>query len=171
MSGIRYAFGESSLGGFIAATSSRGLVAFEFNQHPQSLVGALRDRFPDARAQQDGIGLSETVQKLVALVERPWNDPGLDVDIRGTDYQKRVWEILRRIPAGQTTNYGAVAAELGTRDARDATEAITANTLAILIPCHRVVKKDGSLSGYRWGAKRKRELLAREQNAIPFRLG
>lgn len=168
---IRYAFGESSLGGFIAATSGRGLVAFEFNNHPQSLVGALRDRFPDARVDQDDAGLAEVLRKLVALVERPGGDPGLRLDIRGTDYQKQVWDILRHIPAGQTTNYGAIAAGLGTRDARDATDAIAANTLAILIPCHRVVKKDGSLSGYRWGAKRKRELLAREQIATPFRLG
>lgn len=120
---VRYAFGNSSLGGFVAAASSQGLVAFEFSDHPQSFVGTLRDRFLDARVEQDDVGLSETVQKLVALVEYPGNDPDLELDIRGTDYQKRVWEILRRVPAGQTTNYGAVAAELGTRDARDATAA------------------------------------------------
>jgi AraC family transcriptional regulator of adaptative response/methylated-DNA-[protein]-cysteine methyltransferase len=94
----------------------------------------------------------------------------LALDIRGTDFQKRVWEILRRIPAGETTYYGAVAAELGSTDARETTDAIANNPIAVLIPCHRVVKKDGSLSGYRGGVSRKRALLSREQHASGFSL-
>jgi AraC family transcriptional regulator of adaptative response/methylated-DNA-[protein]-cysteine methyltransferase len=168
---IRYALGESSLGDFIAAASDRGLVAFEFGDRHEGLVDALRTRFPNATIAEDGVGLYDIVQKLTAVVDNPQQDPGLALDIRGTDYQKSVWGILREIPAGQTTTYGAIAAKLGTpRDPRDVTEAIAANTIAILIPCHRVVKKDGSLSGYRWGFKRKRALLSREQSASALRL-
>jgi AraC family transcriptional regulator of adaptative response/methylated-DNA-[protein]-cysteine methyltransferase len=163
---IRYSRGHSSLGDFIAAASERGLVAFEFGDRQEEL-DALRARFPEATIEEDGAGLSDTIGKLAAAVEHPERDPGLTLDMRGTDYEKRVWTILQEVPAGQTTTYGAVAAKMGTpRDARDATEAIAANAIAILIPCHRVVKKDGSLSGYRWGFKRKRELLAREQKAM-----
>jgi AraC family transcriptional regulator, regulatory protein of adaptative response / methylated-DNA-[protein]-cysteine methyltransferase len=91
------------------------------------------------------------------------------LDMRGSDYQKHVWAMLREIPSGETTSYGAMAAKLGTRDARDVTEAIGSNTIAILIPCHRVIKKDGSISGYRWGVRRKRSLLEREQQTRPPR--
>jgi AraC family transcriptional regulator of adaptative response/methylated-DNA-[protein]-cysteine methyltransferase len=90
--------------------------------------------------------------------------------LRGTPYEVEVWSMLRAIPAGEMTNYGALAAKLGTRDAREVTEAIACNPIAVLVPCHRVIKKDGSISGYRWGVKRKRELLAREQRSGVFRL-
>ena len=168
---IRYAFGQSPLGDFLAARSDRGLVAFEFGDRHTTLVAALHQRFPDAAVEQDDTNLSTTIDALARLVEHPEREPGLTLDPRGSAYQKRVWEILRQVPAGQTITYGAVAAKLGTpRDARDATEAIAANGIAILIPCHRVVKKDGSLSGYRWGIRRKRALLAREQATSGFRL-
>jgi AraC family transcriptional regulator of adaptative response/methylated-DNA-[protein]-cysteine methyltransferase len=103
-------------------------------------------------------------------IEQPDRDPGLPLDLRGTPYELKVWTMLRSVPAGETTNYGALAAELGTRDARDVTEAIASNPVAVLVPCHRVIKKDGSISGYRWGVKRKRALLAREQRSVSFRL-
>ena len=168
---IRYAFGQSPLGDFLVAVSDRGLVAFEFGERHDTLVAALRQRFPEAVVEQDDTNLSATIDALARLVDHPERDPSLTLDPRGSAYQKRVWEILRQIPAGQTITYGAVAAKLGTpRDARDATEAIAANGIAILIPCHRVVKKDGSLSGYRWGIRRKRALLAREQALSAFRL-
>jgi AraC family transcriptional regulator of adaptative response/methylated-DNA-[protein]-cysteine methyltransferase len=96
--------------------------------------------------------------------------PCIALDPRGDDYQKTVWSIVQEIPAGETTTYGALAAKLGSRDARDVTAAIAANAIALLIPCHRVVKKDGSLSGYRWGTKRKRTLLERERRAVSFQL-
>ena len=134
------------------------------------MLDALRARFPDAAIDQDDDGLSDTVGKLRCLVDHPDQDPGIGLDLRGSAYQKQIWTMLREIPAGETTNYGALAAKLGTRDARDVTEAIGANSIAILIPCHRVVKKDGSISGYRWGARRKRALLDRERLAAPFRL-
>jgi AraC family transcriptional regulator, regulatory protein of adaptative response / methylated-DNA-[protein]-cysteine methyltransferase len=160
---IRYARGESSLGGFLAATSDRGLVAFEFADNPAACVDALEARFPEATVQEDTQGLGDILSKLAALVDRPATDPGIILDTRGSDYARAVWDILREIPAGQTRSYGEIAAHMGTpRDARDVTEAIARNTIAILIPCHRIVKKDGSLSGYRWGARRKRALLDRE---------
>jgi AraC family transcriptional regulator of adaptative response/methylated-DNA-[protein]-cysteine methyltransferase len=168
---IRYAWGKSSLGDFIAAMSDRGLVAFEFARRGRDAVSALQERFPNVVIAEDAAGLAHTVAALARVVDHPDQDPGIPLDIRGSDYEKRVWEILRETPAGTTTSYGAIAAKMGApRDARDATAAIAANTLAILIPCHRVVKKDGSLSGYRWGQKRKRELLARERQPEKFSL-
>lgn len=167
---IRYAWGQSSLGDFIAAASDAGLVAFEFADREADAVEALHARFPDTIVERDEAGLAATVSALATVVDNPGQDSTIPLDVRGTDYQKQVWSILRDIPAGTTTNYGAVAAKMGTRDPRDVTEAIASNTIAILIPCHRVVKKDGSLSGYRWGFKRKRELLAREQRAGAFQL-
>ena len=162
---IRYAWGRSSLGDFITAMSNEGVVAFEFTERRSEALATLRVRFSDAVVESDEAGLAEVVRKLAAVIERPALDPGIPLDIRGSDYQKKVWDILRRIPAGQTTHYGAIAAEMGTpRDARDVTDAIANNTIAILIPCHRVVKKNGALSGYRWGTQRKRALLAREQH-------
>lgn len=159
---IHYAAGKSSLGDFVAAMSERGLVAFEFGER-DTLVDALKERLPEASIEEDTPGLADIVGMLAVLVDDPHIDPGIAVDPRGTAYQKRVWELLCEIPAGETTSYGALAAKLGTRDARDVTEAIAANTIAILIPCHRVVKKDGSPSGYRWGFARKRTLLGREK--------
>jgi AraC family transcriptional regulator of adaptative response/methylated-DNA-[protein]-cysteine methyltransferase len=167
---IRYAWGQSSLGDFIAAVSSRGLVAFEFADRRPVVLETLRSSLSGAALEEDQNGLANLLDKLERIVDRPEADPGIKLDPRGTDYQKQVWSLLRDIPAGETTHYGALAAKLGTRDARDVTEAIASNAIAILIPCHRVVKKDGSLSGYRWGVKRKRALLEREREAAPFRL-
>lgn len=167
---IRYAWGPSSLGDFVAAVSDKGLVAFEFADHRAVAMDALRARFPTALLEEDKDGLSEIVGKLATLVEHPDSDPGIALDPRGSDYQIQVWSLLRDIPAGQTENYGALAARLGTRDARDVTAAIASNAIAILVPCHRVVKKDGSLSGYRWGFPRKRALLERERRLVPSKL-
>jgi AraC family transcriptional regulator of adaptative response/methylated-DNA-[protein]-cysteine methyltransferase len=168
---IRYAWGRSSLSDFIAAISDEGLAAFEFTKRSSEALATLRTRFPQAVIEPDEAGLAGLVGNLADVIERPDIAPDIPLDIRGSAYQQKVWDILRRIPAGQTINYGAIAAEMGTPgDARDVTDAIANNTIAILIPCHRVVKKDGSLSGYRWGAKRKRALLAREQHQRGFHL-
>ena len=167
---IRYAFGQSSLGDFLAASSDRGLVAFEFTDGGPAILDSLRARFPAVSFEEDHDGLTGIIGGLETLVDHPGTDPGIALDPRGSDYQIRVWSLLREIPAGETTSYGALAARLGTRDARDVTEAIASNAIAILIPCHRVVKKDGSLSGYRWGFRRKRALLERERRTSPFRL-
>jgi AraC family transcriptional regulator of adaptative response/methylated-DNA-[protein]-cysteine methyltransferase len=163
--GLLYAWGRSSLGDFIAARSTRGLVAFEFARADGSAVRHLQTRFPKAVLTEHPAALADAIAALARLVDHPGQNPGLPLDIQGTDYEKKVWGLLRQIPPGTTTHYGAIAAQMGTRDARDVTAAIAANTLAILIPCHRVVKKDGSLSGYRWGAQRKRALIERERKA------
>lgn len=168
--GIRYARGISSLGDFIAAVSDRGLVAFEFADRETERLDALRDRLPEASLEEDTEGLRAVVEQLRAVIDNPETDPGIALDPRGSDYQKRVWSMLGDVRTGHTTTYGALAARLGTRDAREVTEAIAANAIAILIPCHRVLKQDGSLSGYRWGSWRKRALLARERRSAPFRL-
>jgi AraC family transcriptional regulator, regulatory protein of adaptative response / methylated-DNA-[protein]-cysteine methyltransferase len=160
---IRYAWGESSLGSFLAAASDRGLVAFEFADDHAARLDTLRARFPDANQNEDAAGLADVVSKLAYVVDHPESDPQIALDMRGAGYARRVWDIVREIPAGQVKTYGEIAARMGTpRDARDVTAAIASNTLAILIPCHRVVKKDGSISGYRWGTRRKRALLSRE---------
>lgn len=160
---IHYAWGKSSLGDFIAAMSDRGLVAFEFSSNRPAMEEALRARFAEADLVEDQAGLAGVVNKLIRTAEEPGTDPGIPLDLRGTPYEIGVWEMLREIPAGETTHYGALAARLGTRDPRDVTAAIANNAVAILVPCHRVIKKDGSISGYRWGFRRKRELLTREQ--------
>jgi AraC family transcriptional regulator of adaptative response/methylated-DNA-[protein]-cysteine methyltransferase len=167
---IRYGFGQSSLGEFLAARSEQGLVVFEFIDGKDKRVERLRERFPDAVVVEDRDDLKDICVALSEVIDHPERPCLMPLDVRGTDFQKRVWEILRRIPPGETTNYGAVAAELGSRDARDATEAIASNPIAILIPCHRVIKKDGALSGYRGGVRRKRALLSREQQAGAFKL-
>ncbi len=167
---IRYAWGHSSLGGFLAAVSAQGLVAFEFAERGAPAIDALRLRCPDAIVSEDGAGLAATIAALAAVVERPGDDLGLMLDPRGSARERLVWQTLRQIPTGQTTSYGEIAASLGTpREAREIAEACAANAIAVLIPCHRVVKKDGTLSGYRWGVRRKRALLARERTAVDHR--
>ncbi|MEZ2132139.1 MULTISPECIES: methylated-DNA--[protein]-cysteine S-methyltransferase [unclassified Sinorhizobium] len=160
---IRFAWGISSLGDFIVAMSERGIVALEFSSNRTAMEDALRVRFPEADVIDAQEALNSIVEKLARTIEEPHFDPALPLDLRGTPYEVEVWSMLRTIPIGETTSYGALAARLGTRDARQVTEAIACNPVAILVPCHRVIKKDGSISGYRWGFKRKRELLAREQ--------
>ncbi len=167
---IRYAWGQSTLGDFLVAVSERGVVALDFADRREAALEALRNLIPEAVLEQDDAGLSALVTKLQALIERPGDDGDIALDPRGDDYQKTVWSLLQEIPVGETTTYGALAARLGTRDARDATAAIASNAIAVLIPCHRVVKTDGSLSGYRWGAKRKRALLDLERRAVAFQL-
>lgn len=160
---IRFAWGNCSLGDFLIATSDAGIVALEFGSRRPALEEALRQRFPEADVVEDAAALSDLLAKVGRALEAPGTDPGVTLDLRGTPYEIEVWSLLRAIPSGTTTTYGALAAKMGTRDARGVTEAIAANPIAVLVPCHRVIKKDGSISGYRWGVQRKRTLLAREQ--------
>lgn len=159
---LRHAWGTSALGPFLVVASDHGIVAIDFGSHMAAMEAALAERFPEAELVADPDGLADVPAKIRKLVEDPGFDPRLELDLRGSPYELRVWSMLRAIPLGQTTHYGALAAQLGTRDARDVTAAIGANPVAILVPCHRVVKKDGSISGYRWGVARKRALLERE---------
>ena len=167
---IRFAWGISSLGDFLVAVSDKGLLALAFSSERSKVEAALRHRFQGADVIDGQDELSGVVENVASAIEDPRFDPGVPLDLRGTPYQVRVWSMLCAIPLGVVTNYGAVAAKLGTHDAREATEAIACNPIAVLVPCHRVIKKDGSMSGYRWGFKRKRELLAREQRRGDFQL-
>jgi AraC family transcriptional regulator of adaptative response/methylated-DNA-[protein]-cysteine methyltransferase len=162
---IRFAWGNSTLGDFLVAVSTKGLVTFEFANQRLAMEAALHARFPDAEIVSDESGLAELVGAMAQLVAQPGLDPDIPLDLRGTPYEIDVWQMLREIPVAETTHYGALAARLGTRDARDVTKAIAANPIAILVPCHRVLRKDGSISGYRWGVYRKKALLQREKEA------
>ena len=160
---IRYAWGTSSLGEFIAARSDRGLVALEFAKRAGSLTSALTSRFPEAVLVEDSPGLKETVEKATSLIEHPAAGTSVPVDMRGSDFEREVWSALPEIPAGRTISYVELACRLGgTRIAQEVREACAANKIAVVIPCHRVLKKNGSISGYRWGTWRKRALLERE---------
>ena len=165
---IRYAAGQSSLGRFVAALSERGLTMVEFGEMNEA---DLRSRFPDARLVEDPASLRETVGQLADLIEHPESASDIALDLQGSPFELKVWNALREIPAGTTASYGEIAARLGSpREAREVGEACAANRLAVVVPCHRIVKKDGSISGYRWGFSRKRELLEREHRACLLRL-
>jgi AraC family transcriptional regulator of adaptative response/methylated-DNA-[protein]-cysteine methyltransferase len=168
---IRFAWSTSSLGDFLLAASNKGLVALEFSSDRFASKDALRARFPQADVIDDQEGLAGDIRKAERAIEDPSFDAGVPLDLRGTPYEVGVWSMLRAIPVGETTTYGALAAKLGMRDARELTGAISSNPIAVLVPCHRVIKKDGSISGYRWGFKRKRELLARERRLGASRSG
>lgn len=157
---IRYGTGESVLGPFVVALSERGLALVEFGTLTALDLAA---RFPDAETIEGSAALQTTVATIAARVEDPWAPCDLALDLRGCEFELAVWQALRDIPTGTTTTYGELASRLGMpRAAREVGEACAANRLAVIVPCHRVVKKDGSISGYRWGMRRKRALLERE---------
>jgi AraC family transcriptional regulator of adaptative response/methylated-DNA-[protein]-cysteine methyltransferase len=156
---IRYAFGDSLLGPIAAALSERGLAFLAFDAG----VADLEARFPEANLVEDAAALQETIGRLIELIEHPEGDAGFTLDLQGSNFECRVWNALREIPAGTTATYGEIATRVGVpRQAREVGEACAANRLAVVVPCHRIVKKDGSISGYRWGVRRKRALLERE---------
>jgi AraC family transcriptional regulator of adaptative response/methylated-DNA-[protein]-cysteine methyltransferase len=159
---IRFAWGISALGDFMVAMSDKGLVALEFCSHHSKPESALRVRFSETDVIASQQELGDVVERVRRAIEEPGFDAAVPLDLRGTPYEVGVWSMLCSIPVAETTSYGALAAKLGTRDAREVTEVIARNPIAVLVPCHRVIKKDGSISGYRWGLKRKRELLDRE---------
>lgn len=162
---IRYTWGTGSLGAFLLAASDGGIVALHFAEPGTGSEDALAASLPAAKLVLDRDGLADVAQRVAAIIDAPEADPGLPIDLRGSPYEIAVWRMLRDIPPGQTTSYGALAARLGTRDAREVTEAVAGNPVAVLVPCHRVIRKDGSVSGYRWGVWRKRALLKRERAA------
>jgi AraC family transcriptional regulator, regulatory protein of adaptative response / methylated-DNA-[protein]-cysteine methyltransferase len=163
---IRYAFGKTSLGDVLVAASDKGVVALEFVDDRGVAEELFHSRVTDADVVSDQKGLSLLLSRIRRAVDQPDGGSDIELDLRGTTYEIQVWNLLREIAVGETTSYGALAAKLGTRDARDVTKAISANPIAILVPCHRVLKKDGSISGYRWGVRRKRALLEHEQLAL-----
>jgi AraC family transcriptional regulator of adaptative response/methylated-DNA-[protein]-cysteine methyltransferase len=160
---IRFAIGQCSLGAILVAASERGLCAILLGDDPVALACDLEDRFPQATLLGGEAGFDAWVAQVVGLVEAPKVGLNLPLDIRGTAFQQRVWQALRDIPPGQTASYSEIAHRLGLPKAvRAVAGACAANALAVAIPCHRVVRTDGSLSGYRWGVERKRALLERE---------
>lgn len=160
---IRFAVGQCSLGAILVAASARGVCAISIGDDADALVHALERRFPRAELVGADPAFEALVARAVGLVDDPRSASALPLDIRGTAFQRRVWEALTRIPAGETTTYAALAEAIGLPNgARAVASACAANTLAVAIPCHRVVRTDGSLSGYRWGVARKRALLDRE---------
>jgi len=166
---IRYAAGQSSLGNFVAAISDRGLAMVEFGDMNETMRAGLHARFGDVAIVEDVSALRETVSRVAALIDHPEKATDLALDLQGSDFELRVWNALQEIPVGTTASYGEIAAKLGApREAREVAEACAANILAVVVPCHRVVKKDGSISGYRWGYRRKRALLESEHRANPL---
>jgi AraC family transcriptional regulator of adaptative response/methylated-DNA-[protein]-cysteine methyltransferase len=163
---IRFAIGECSLGSILVARSDQGVCAILLGDDPESLARDLQERFARAELIGGDAGFEELVAKVVGFVESPALGLDLPLDVRGTAFQQRVWQALREIPAGTTVSYSEVAKRIGSPAAvRAVARACGANTLAVAIPCHRVVRNDGALSGYRWGVERKRTLLAREAGA------
>ncbi|MDQ2138760.1 bifunctional DNA-binding transcriptional regulator/O6-methylguanine-DNA methyltransferase Ada [Alcaligenaceae bacterium B3P038] len=160
---IRFAVGQCNLGAILVAQSQHGICAIFLGPEPDTLVRDLQDQFPKARL----IGGDGTFERLIAevvgFIEAPAIGLNLPLDVRGTAFQQRVWQALREIPPGRTASYTDIAQRIGQPKAvRAVAQACAANRLAVAIPCHRVVRRDGDLSGYRWGVERKRELLQRE---------
>ena len=160
---IRFAVGEASLGAVLVAATDKGVCAITLGDDPDVLVRDLQDRFPRAEFKGGDAEFERMVAEVVGLVEAPGQRLDLPLDIRGTAFQQKVWAALQAIPPGKTATYTEIARAIGQPTAvRAVAQACGANPLAIAIPCHRVVRSDGDLSGYRWGVERKRKLIDRE---------
>ncbi len=160
---LRCAVTGCSLGAILVASSARGIAAILLGDDPDRLLGELRERFPRARLVEGDPAFEALTAQVVAFVETPSVGLDLPLDIRGTAFQQRVWQALRQVPAGGTASYAEIASRLGVPGAvRAVAGACAANPLAVAVPCHRVVRQGGALSGYRWGVARKRALLDRE---------
>jgi AraC family transcriptional regulator of adaptative response/methylated-DNA-[protein]-cysteine methyltransferase len=161
---IRFAVGSTTLGEVVVAATDKGVCAVALGDDPDALVRDLEDRFSGADLRPGGGSFDHWVARIVGLIERPSTALELPLDVRGTSFQRRVWAALRAIPCGAVVSYSEIAAAIGApSSSRAVARACGANPVAVAIPCHRVVRKDGSISGYRWGVERKRRLLARER--------
>lgn len=161
---LHFAIGQTSLGAVLVASGRRGICAILLGDDPDILLRDLQNRFPQAELVGGDPGYDHHVAAIIQCVEHPSIPPDLPLDIRGTAFQQRVWQALRDIPPGTTATYQEIAQRLGLpKAARAVAGACAANSLAVVVPCHRVVRTDGSLSGYRWGVERKRQLLEREK--------
>lgn len=159
---IRYASGASSLGTVCIATTEQGICLVAFCE-PDEAVADLERRFPGARIAQTDDDPDDLLREVIACIDAPSGDCKLPVDLRGTDFQQRVWSALTRIPPGETVSYSELARRIGQPTAvRAVAHACASNNVAVVIPCHRVVGKHGSLNGYRWGTARKQSLLDHE---------
>ncbi len=160
---IFFALDKCSLGTILVAQSEKGICAVLLGDEPQYLLDDLQQRFPSAELIMGNSAFQTTVMQIMRAVEQPQLKVDLPLDIRGTVFQQQVWKTLRQIPAGETRSYAEIAKAIGSPKAvRAVAGACAANTLAVIIPCHRVVRSDGNLSGYRWGIERKQKLLQTE---------
>jgi AraC family transcriptional regulator, regulatory protein of adaptative response / methylated-DNA-[protein]-cysteine methyltransferase len=164
---VRFAVGQCSLGAILVASSEKGVASILIGDNPDTLVRDLQDRFRNARLIGGDSDYELLVARVVGIIEAPCLGLDLPLDVRGTAFQQRVWQALRDIPAGRTATYTDIARKIGSpKSVRAVAGACAANNIAVAIPCHRVVRNDGSLSGYRWGVERKRVLIDREASTI-----
>lgn len=160
---IKFAVGQTSLGAILVASSTKGVASILLGDDPEKLVRDLQDRFPNARLVGADREYESLIARVVGFVENPHIGLDLPLDVRGAAFQRRVWQALQEIPAGQRVSYSEIARRIGSPNSvRAVAGACAANNLAVAIPCHRVVRNDGALSGYAWGVDRKRALLDRE---------
>jgi AraC family transcriptional regulator of adaptative response/methylated-DNA-[protein]-cysteine methyltransferase len=160
---IRFAVSECSLGSVLVGATGKGVCAILLGDTSEASVRELKRRFPSATLVNGDEKLGPLVARVVSLIEEPSRPLALPLDVRGTAFQQRVWQALRDIPSGSTASYTEIAERIGAPKAvRGVARACAANAIAVVIPCHRVVRKSGALSGYRWGVERKRALLHRE---------
>lgn len=165
-SDIHFAVARCSLGAILVAQSARGLCALLLGDDADELVRDLQGRFPEANLIDGQNAYKQLVARVIRFVERPVTGLDLPLDVRGTEFQRRVWQALCDIPPGSTASYSDIARRIGSpKAARAVAQACAANALAVAIPCHRVVRHDGGISGYRWGVDRKRAVLSRESGA------
>jgi AraC family transcriptional regulator, regulatory protein of adaptative response / methylated-DNA-[protein]-cysteine methyltransferase len=164
---IRYAVEPCALGVIIVAATDKGVCGIEFGDSAHALVERLRQRFPKASFVPGDAVFRDWIGRVLRYIEHPQGLLEMPMDVRGTVFQRQVWQALRRIPSGETASYGDVARSIGQPTAvRAVAQACASNPIALVVPCHRVVRSDGRLSGYRWGAERKAELLKREQQEV-----
>jgi AraC family transcriptional regulator of adaptative response/methylated-DNA-[protein]-cysteine methyltransferase len=166
---IHFAVGQCSLGAILVAQTEKGVCAIEIGDDPNLLVRDLQDRAPRANLIGDRDSYAALVAKVVGFIDDPKLGLDLPLDLQGTAFQKRVWNALRQVPPGSTVTYSELAKRIGMPKAvRAVARACGANRIAVAIPCHRVIRTDGSLSGYRWGVERKSALVQREALAQRF---
>ena len=160
---LRFGYGDTALGTIVVAESMHGIAALFIGDDRAKLLSDLEDAFPEAEFVLDQTGLAQTIAKVIALVDAPHIGTDLTLDLRGSPVEVSIWNALQAIPAGETSTYGAIAQSLPiTVTAQEVGAACAANRIAVVVPCHRVVKSDGSISGYRWGVQRKRRLINME---------
>jgi AraC family transcriptional regulator of adaptative response/methylated-DNA-[protein]-cysteine methyltransferase len=165
---IQFGISWGSLGWILVASSPKGICAVLLGEDRSALTADLRHRFPTAKLIPGDPDFERMAKQVVRSVEAPESSLDLPLDLRGTEFQQHVWRVLREIPVGSTASYQEIARKIGmSKTAQDVAEVCGANPLAVIVPCHRVIRSDGSLAGYRWGIKRKRALLEREKVAAP----
>ncbi len=163
---LRYTTGHCRFGGLLLAVSTDGVAAILLGDGDEAMAADLQQRFPSTNLERDDSGLQEDMQTLLQYVDHPLGALNLQQPLaaRGSEFQKKVWAELAKVPAGQTITYTELARRIGQPAAvRAVAGACAANPLAMIVPCHRVLRSDGGISGYRWGVERKKQLLALEQ--------